>query len=157
MSRRREMKTNEELEKIVDELILYYANTRQVGHTTLMKQGVGRFWHYDRFFVLCVSYTHGRRIGIDLRNVVSLDRIDHLRGYRLPLVVDNQTFDYLLREMKRQLIELRIIKEELLKTHQNMKEAQDIVKTLKKELEGLQVPLWKRLWWMIKTHFFNRA
>ena len=82
------------IEKKLEKLFHYYLATRQVGHTTLMKEGIN---HYDKdFFVLTMNMNHGDDMGLNLKNIVSWQNLDKLQGHKRPLAIDNGTMAELL-------------------------------------------------------------
>ena len=82
------------IEKKLEKLLNYYLETRQVGHTTLMKEGTN---HYDKdFFVLTMNMQHGDAIELKPKNIISWQNIDRLIGHNKPLAIDNGTMTELL-------------------------------------------------------------
>lgn len=82
------------IEKKLEKLLNYYLETRQVGHTTLMKEGTN---HYDKdFFVLTMNMSHGNNIGLKPTNIISWENLDRLQGHKKPLAIDNGTMTELL-------------------------------------------------------------
>lgn len=78
---------------ILDELEVYYAQTRGVGHTELIKKGIE---NYDKkFFLVAGSLQHGKQLQSEIKNpnaiVVTLDDIGayRFRGLRYPIIFDN--------------------------------------------------------------------
>jgi len=82
------------IEKKLEKLLHYYLETRQVGHTTLMKEGIN---HYDKdFFVLTMNMQHGDAIELNPKNIISWENLDKLQGHNRPLTIDNGTMIELL-------------------------------------------------------------
>lgn len=84
------------IKKKLETLVQYFVSTRQVGHTTLMKEGTN---HYDKpFFVLTHSMAHGESLGFDVTNTISYQNPDKLRGHNRPLVIDNGVMTEILSD-----------------------------------------------------------
>lgn len=82
------------IEKKLEKLLHYYLATRQVGHTTLMKEGTN---HYDKdFFVLTMNMKHGDAIELNPKNIISWENLDKLHGHNRPLAIDNGLMTELL-------------------------------------------------------------
>lgn len=73
----------------LSEIYNYYLITRNVGHTTLMKEGTDNF-KKDKL-VLCVDVKHGHNMKIKPSEMVTLHSLDRLRSCNKPLVMDNYT------------------------------------------------------------------
>ena len=84
------MKIKEKLEIIRH----YYATTRQVGHTTLMKEGTN---NTDKKFVL-VFKKLGKVFGCDEKDQVSWNNLKRLIGEDRPMVIDNGVVWLMLNE-----------------------------------------------------------
>ena len=84
------------------ELTSYYHTTRQVGHTTLMRQGTDNF--EDKKLVLVVNTSHGKDLRIPKDEMVTLNSLVRLRGQHRPLIIDNGAlmtiFDDTLNEVR---------------------------------------------------------
>ena len=84
------MKIKEKLKAIRD----YYDMTRQVGHTSLMKEGVV---NSDKKLVL-VHKQLDHLFGCDKKDQVSWHNLDKLIGQNKPLVIDNGIMWLMLNE-----------------------------------------------------------
>lgn len=111
------MKTSEKVRNLAN----YYAATRKVGHTTLMKEGTNNY-QGDKL-VLTYNMSSGHDLGFKTDEIISWKNVDKLRGNKKPIVIDNgvmteifkeitQEFYLLekenkkLREQKRKILEL---------------------------------------------------
>jgi hypothetical protein len=98
------------------ELITYYGATRQVGHTTLLKEGTK---HYDRpFFVLTHNMNYGMDLGLSPKDVISLTNLDKLQGHNRPLAIDNAVIIELLSDALMKIESLEMENAELIKRNQ---------------------------------------
>jgi hypothetical protein len=106
------------IKKKLETLLQYYLTTRQVGHTTLMKEGTN---HYDKpFFVLCHSMVHGESLGFDVTNTISYGNPDKLRGHNRPLVIDNGVIPEILSDALMRIETLEEENEKLRKMSQTI-------------------------------------
>jgi len=78
---------------VSDNLEVYYAQSRGVGHTELLKKGIE---NYDKkFFLVAGSYQQGKNLVSEIKNpnaiLITLDDIGSykLRGLRYPIAFDN--------------------------------------------------------------------
>lgn len=83
--------------KILNKLTLlysYYAGTRQIGHTTLMKKGTDNF--KDRKVVLFHNIAAGKNFRYKNNEIVTWNSLDRLRGCDRPMAIDNGTMMVIL-------------------------------------------------------------
>lgn len=81
----------------------YYVATRQVGHTTLMKEGTD---NYEREkLVLTYNKNHGAELGIKPQQVISWYNLN-INGYSAALAIDNGTMQIMLEETLKYINEL---------------------------------------------------
>lgn len=122
----------------LDNLETYYAQSRGVGHTELLKKGIE---NYDKkFFLVAGSYQQGKELKNQIKNphaiLITLDDIGSykLKGLRYPVAIDNFAMINLLEQSNCVIENLYIKQGKLLG-----------------EIEDLNVALWelrdKYNWW----------
>lgn len=78
-------------------LYRYYCDTRAVGHTTLMKQGIDNFEN-KKIIIVPVLSAGTQIIKNSNDSIVSLHSLDKLRGNNAPLAIDNSAMYMILKE-----------------------------------------------------------
>lgn len=103
------MKIKEKLQALKD----YYENTRQVGHTTLLKEGTNNFM--DKKFILAYKKEYSDFYGCKPEDIISWCRLnsDSLKGHKRPLAIDNGIMFELLRETLEEIEKLEQSNEKL--------------------------------------------
>lgn len=76
-------------------ILNHFVSTRQVGHTTVMKEGVNA---HPESLVLVHSSDNAKALKLDTSQIVSLNTLERLRGSKKPLVIDNAAMYSLLSE-----------------------------------------------------------
>jgi len=95
------------IQKKLEELLQYYMSTRNIGHTTLLKEGSK---HYNKeFFVLSLHIKDCGYLELKPQQVISLENLDKLRGHDKPLIIDNGAMIELLGDA---LMKIEGLKEE---------------------------------------------
>lgn len=94
------MKTLKKLQILLD----YYMNTRQVGHSTLIKKG---FENFDREkLLLTYNRTGHPNIPTKKDEIISWNNLDKLRGCKKPLIIDNAVIYCILDDAIQRITEL---------------------------------------------------
>ena len=88
------------------ELKEYYKNTRKVGHTSLVREGIKNY--SDPKFVMGYKKSDSRFLQCDKNEVISWVGLnkDTLRGFKRPLVIDNSVMDMLVTDSLTKIEEL---------------------------------------------------
>ncbi len=91
--------------KVIDKIntiLNYYNINRQVGHTTKMLDGV------DSDTIVITHNMHMSNIIKRNKNtkIASINNLDALRGYNLPIVFDNAAIQVLLEEARKEIVRL---------------------------------------------------
>jgi hypothetical protein len=104
------MKIKEKLEILEN----YYSATRQVGHTTLLKEGLKNYSR-DKF-VLSYKKEYGIELGCNPKDVISWYSLNatSLAGFNRPLAIDNAVMHMMLRDILEEMNELEKFKQKYL-------------------------------------------
>lgn len=83
------------IKKFLEELVVYYTATRQVGHTTVMQDGIN-----EKTIIIVHNVEAGRRFYGGCLKTTSLNQIanNSLRSYKNPIAFDNYALHVLFNE-----------------------------------------------------------
>lgn len=113
-------------------LLSYYKENRQVGHTTLMREGVS---HYDKEkLVLTHSLAHSNDLGCKDDEIISWNSIDKLRGHKKPIAIDNATMFLMLSEAISEIEKINKENEELRKEISKFKQLKEKISEVIKNI-----------------------
>lgn len=124
------MRTIEKIEMLYQ----YYLSTRNIGHTSLLKEGAKRF--KKDFFIL--SFDHDNRIfEAEKSQIVSWSNLKKLIGHQKPMIIDNGAMVSILSDVLNEMHELEEENQRLKETlaspmNEILKKHYDLKETLKK-------------------------
>jgi hypothetical protein len=100
------------IEKVVEEIILYYDRNRQVGHSSLLVNGLMSWSNFSETGAILVvtkevqkkEFSNVQWMNPKIK-IYTLSQIENyvLRGSQLPLVIDNDPLFLIMRTMKNKL------------------------------------------------------